>query len=167
MSKWFVLFCAECAEFFNQTMTTTKVVVMLPFFFSNCIVQLGFSPWKIRCFCLGKPAATESYYPTYGACWVFQCFHNPPKSGMDNRIFKVRTDVNACDCIREYADTVRESALKVDSGRKISCRTEESKLRQRHAGLTLSIELHSHPGYYYLCHYWLQQSDNAYSPHSL
>ena len=31
-------------------------------------------------------------------------------------------------------DTVRESALKVDSGRKIPCRTGESNLRLRRAG---------------------------------
>ena len=31
-------------------------------------------------------------------------------------------------------DTVRESALKVDSGRKMPCRTGESNLRQRRAG---------------------------------
>ena len=31
-------------------------------------------------------------------------------------------------------DTVRESALKLDSGRKIPCRTGESNLRQRCAG---------------------------------
>ena len=33
-------------------------------------------------------------------------------------IFDVRTDVDACDC------TVRESALEVDSGRKIPCEKE-------------------------------------------
>ena len=32
-----------------------------------------------------------------------------------------------------FTDTVRESALKVDSGRKIPCRTGESNLRQRRA----------------------------------
>ena len=34
-------------------------------------------------------------------------------------------------------DTARESALKLDSGRKIPCRTGESNLRQRRAGPTL------------------------------
>ena len=47
------------------------------------------------------------------------------------------TDVNACDCSRGCTDTVRESALKVDSGRKIPCRTMESNLRQRRAGPVL------------------------------
>ena len=36
----------------------------------------------------------------------------------------MRTDVNACDCTRGCTDTGRESALKVDSGKKILYRTE-------------------------------------------
>ena len=58
---------------------------------------------------------------------------------MDYTIFElnVRTDVNACDYTRGCTDTVRESALKVDSGRKIPCRTGESNLRQRRDGPTL------------------------------
>ena len=92
------------------------------------------------CFLLGMPAVTESRYPTYDACWVFECFHNPPNSDMDYRIFKVRTDVSARDCTRGCTDTVRESALKVDSGRKIPCRTGESKERQ-----LVPTELHPHP----------------------
>ena len=70
----------------------------------------------------------------YGACWLCLCCHNPPNSDIDYRIFIVRTDVNARDCTRGCTDTERESALKVDSGRKISCRTEESKLRRRQDG---------------------------------
>ena len=49
---------------------------------------------------------------------VCLCFHNPPNTDIDYKIFNVRTDVNACDCTRVCTDTVRESALKVDSGRK-------------------------------------------------
>ena len=56
---------------------------------------------------------------------------------MDHRIFIVRTDVDACDCTRGCTDTVRESALKVDSWRKIPCRTGKSNLRQRRAGPTV------------------------------
>ena len=89
------------------------------------------------CFLRGKPAATESRYPTYGACRVFQCFHNPPNSDMYYGIFNVRTDVNACDCTLGCTDTVRESALKVDSGRERSCPTGKSNLPQRRAGPTL------------------------------
>ena len=53
---------------------------------------------------------------------------------MDYRIFNVRTDVNACDCTRGCTDTERESALKVESRRKISCRTGESDLCRWRAG---------------------------------
>ena len=52
-------------------------------------------------------------------------------------IFNVRTDVNSCDCTRGCADTVTESALKVDSGRKIPRRTGEWNLFQWRAGPTL------------------------------
>ena len=67
------------------------------------------------CFPRGKPAATESRYPTYGAYWVFYCFHNPPNSDMHNRIFNVRTDVNTCDCTRGCTDTVREKTVCTES----------------------------------------------------
>ena len=56
---------------------------------------------------------------------------------MDYRIFNVRTNVNACGCARGCTDTVRESALNVDSGRKIPCRTGESNLHQRRDGSML------------------------------
>ena len=57
--------------------------------------------------------------------------------GLVYGIFNVRTDVNACDSARGCTDTVRESALKVGSGRKIPCRTRESNLPQRRAGPTI------------------------------
>ena len=57
---------------------------------------------------------------------------------MDYRIFIARTDVNGCDCTRGCTDTVRGSALKGDSARKILCRTGESNPRQRRGDPTLS-----------------------------
>ena len=53
---------------------------------------------------------------------------------MDHRIVNVRTDVNACDCARGCTDTEKESALKVDCGRKIPSRTGKSNLRLQRAG---------------------------------
>ena len=53
----------------------------------------NFSPWEIR----GKQAATNSRFPNHGACWMFDCFQNPPKSVTDSRILNVRTDVDACN----------------------------------------------------------------------
>ena len=55
---------------------------------------------------------------------------------MDRRIFKVHTDVNACDCTWGVRTHVTESALKVDSGRKIPRRIGESNLRQQRVGPT-------------------------------
>ena len=52
------------------------------------------------CFSRGKPAATKSRYPIYGACRVFECFNNPSYYDMDYRAFNVCTDVDACDCTR-------------------------------------------------------------------
>ena len=107
-------------------------------FFKQLYCPIGVSPvGNSGCFPRGEPAATESRYSTYGACWVFQCFHNPPNSNMNYRFFNVHTGVNACGCTQECTDTVRESALKVDSGRKTPCRTGESNLCQRRAGPTL------------------------------
>ena len=42
--------------------------------------------------------------PHFSACWVFSCFHNPPHSDMDYRIFNVRTWYFLCHaytCTRE------------------------------------------------------------------
>ena len=109
------------------------------FFFNNCIVPIGISPvGNSGCLPRGKPAATQSRYPTYGACClVFQCLHNPPNSDVDYGIFNVRTK-GKCNAIAhgggDVRTHVRESALKVDSTSKIPCRTGESNLRRRRAG---------------------------------
>ena len=61
------------------------------FFFLQLYSPTEISSWEIWvALPWEKPAATESRYPTYGACQVFQCFHNPPNSDMDYRIFNVR-----------------------------------------------------------------------------
>ena len=64
---------------------------------------------------------------------------------MDYGILNVRTDVNACDCTRGCTDTVRESALKVEPGRKIPCRTGGSNLRQRRDGPMFLYPTELHP----------------------
>ena len=93
----------------------TAVVMIIGRFFYLFILQLccpnGISLMENSgCLHRGKPAATESRYPTYGTCWVFLCFHNPPNSDMDYGLFNVRSDVNACDCTRACTDT-RKRAL--------------------------------------------------------
>ena len=98
-----------------------------------------FSHGKFRLLSPGKASRDRVALPTYGACWVFECFHNPPNFDMDYRILNVRTDVNACDCTRGCTGTVRESALKADSRRKLLCRVGEFNQPQRHAGPMLYL----------------------------
>ena len=61
----------------------------------------------LGCFPQGSPAATASHYPTYGACWVLLCLHNPPNSDIDYRIFNMCTGVSACDCTQGCTDTCK------------------------------------------------------------
>ena len=51
--------------------------------FTTILLQWDFSPGKFGLHAGGKPAATVLRYPTYGACCVFECFHNPPNCDMD------------------------------------------------------------------------------------
>ena len=88
-------------------------------FATTTVLQLYCPNWtspmgNSGCFSRGKPVATESRYPTYGACRVFWCFDNPPNSDMDYGIFNMRTYVNAYNCTKGCTDIVRESKLKVD-----------------------------------------------------
>ena len=89
-------------------------LILLQLYCPNRISPMGNS----GCFPRGKPAVTESRFPTYDACWVFQCFHNPPNSDMDHRIFYERTYFNACDCTQGGTDTLRESVLMLTLGEK-------------------------------------------------
>ena len=104
------------------------------FTFYNCIVPMDFSHGKFGLLFPGESQLRQSRatQPTvHTGCLII---HNPLNSDMDYGIFNVRTDVNACDCARGCTDTVREPVLKVDSRRKITCRTGESNLRRRRAG---------------------------------
>ena len=68
------------------------------------VENLGFFPW-------GKPAVTQSRYPTYSKCWVFYCFHNRQHSDKDHTICSVHTDVNAYNCTRRVEALVAFSSL--------------------------------------------------------
>ena len=99
---------------------------------------MGFLPWETWFAFPGESQLRQSRATQSTVhAQVFQCFHNPPNPDMDYGIFNMRTGVNACDCTRWCTNTVRESALKTDFGRKVPCRTEESNLRQHRASPTL------------------------------
>ena len=107
------------------------------FFFDSSIFLLGILPREIE---VAFPRESQlqqsrSTDPTvHVVCFSVFIIH---RSDIDDRIFNVRTDVNACDCTRGFMGIVRESALKVGSGNKILSRTGELNLRQRRSGSTL------------------------------
>ena len=108
------------------------------FTFYNGIVPMGSFSWEIQVAFPGKSQLRQirATQPTVHAGYFsVSIFHRT--LNMDYRSFNVRTDVNVCDCTRGCTDIVKESAPKVDSGRKIPCHTGESNLRQRRAGLML------------------------------
>ena len=104
--------------------------VLFFFYWYNVLSHWDFSHRKFGLLSRGKPNGAEFRYPTYGACWLFWCFHIPPNFDMDCRTLNVRTYVILCIRLhtRGCTDTVRESALKVDSWRLFPCRTGESNL---------------------------------------
>ena len=82
---------------------------------------------------LQQSCATQ---PTlHAGCFSVSIIHQT--QDMDYRIFNVHTDVHACNCTQGCTDTVREPALKVDSGRKIPCHTRKPNLPEWRAGPTL------------------------------
>ena len=86
----------------------------------NCIVLMGFLPWEIRVAFPGESKLRESRatQPTvYAGCFRISIIHRTLHD-VDYRIFNVRTDVNTCDCIREWTDTVRSLHWKLTLGEK-------------------------------------------------
>ena len=109
------------------------------FTFYSCIVPMGFLPWEILVAFPGKASCDWVTLPNPQCMLGVLLFPNPLNSDMDYGIFNVHTDVNACDCTWGCTDTVRVSALKVDSRRKIPCHTRESNLSGWHASLMLYL----------------------------
>ena len=108
------------------------------FFFKNCIVPLEILPWEIRTAFHEESQLRQSRFiqPT-----VLAGYFSVP---VIHRTLTWTTGSLTCAQMLMHATAhgsarahVRESALKVDSGRKIPCRTEESHLGQRRAGPTL------------------------------
>ena len=102
------------------------------FTFYNCIVPMGFLPWEIRvAFPRGSQLRqSRATQPTvHAGCFGVSIIH---------RTLTWTAGSLACAQMLMHAIAhggvrthVRQSALKVDSGRKIPCRTREPNLRQR------------------------------------
>ena len=101
----------------------------------NCIVRMGFLPWEIRVAFLGESQLRQSRVaqPTvHAGCCSVSIVH---------RTLTWTTGSLTCAQMLMHAIAhggvqthVRESALRVDCGRKIPCRTGESNPRQRRDG---------------------------------
>ena len=85
---------------------------------------------------LGKASHDRVMLPNL-CCMLGICFHSPPNSDMVYEIINVRTDINACNCTWGFMNTIKESAPKVDSSKKIPCHTGELNLRWWCAGRML------------------------------
>ena len=67
---------------------------------------MGFLPWETWFAFPGESQLWQSRATQATVhVQVFQCFHNPPNSNMDYRIFNVRTGVNTYDCTQGCTDT--------------------------------------------------------------
>ena len=91
---------------------------------------MGFLPWEIQVSFPGESQLLQSRATqpkVHAGCFSVSIIHRT--LDMDYGVFNERTDVDACDCARECTDTLRESALKVDSGRKKILATPENRSR--------------------------------------
>ena len=79
----------------------------------------------------------EQHYPFLPVCaTIYFCVSNQWYYWMSVfGIFNVHSHVDACNCTWKLYGTVRESAVKADSGRKIHCCAGESNSRHYHAWL--------------------------------
>ena len=95
------------------------------------IISTSFSLRKFRSSHPGKAQhPQEQCYPFLEVCAVFSscccfflCLYRQMYGYQCFLIFNVRTDVDACDCTRGLNGHRKRVSLKVDSGRKIPCRT--------------------------------------------
>ena len=118
----------QCFEDFPLKNFLTKTIY-------NCIVPVGFLPWEIRVAFPGESQLRQSRstQPTvHAGCFSVSIIH---------RTLTWTTGSLTCAQVLMHAFAhggvrthVRESALKLDSGRSNPCRTGESNLRQRRDG---------------------------------
>ena len=117
--------------------------------FYNCIVPAGFLPWEIRVAFRRESQLQQRYttQPTvHGGCFSVSII-----------LLTLTWTTGSLSCAQMLMHAiahagvrthVRESSLKVDSGRKIPCRTRESNLRQQCDGPLLYLWATSPPHIY-------------------
>ena len=97
--------------------------LLLFLLFTTVLSQWDFSHGKFRLLSPGKAHCDRVAPPNVRCMLGVLVFLQSPNSGMDYRILIVHTAVNACNCTWGCTNTIRQSALKVDSGRKIPSHT--------------------------------------------
>ena len=117
---------------------SSKIFYFVYLIFYKCIVPLEFLPWEIRVVFPGESQLRQSRATQpmqYAGCYSVSKIH---------QTLTWTTGSLTCAQMLMHATAhkglwthVRESALKVDSGRKIPCCTAESNLHQQHDGQML------------------------------
>ena len=98
----------------------------------SCIVPMGFLPWEIRVAYPGESQLrlSRAIHPTlHAGCFSVSIIHRT-LAWTTGSLTCAHTLMHAIGH-GDVRTHLRESALKVDSGRKIPCRTGESNLRRR------------------------------------
>ena len=119
----------------EQVKAFLELFFFTSFTFYNCIVPMGFLPWEIRVSFPGESQLRQSRatQPTVDAgCFSVSIIHGTLTWTTGSLTFaQMLIRAIAHGGVRTH---VIESALKVDSGRKIPRRAGESNLRQRRDG---------------------------------
>ena len=132
------------------------------FFFYKCIVPMGFLPWEIEVALPGKSQLWQSCatQPTvHGGCFSVSIMHWI-LTWTTWSLTWVQMLMHATAGGGGGMNTIRESALKVDSGRKIPCCTGESNLHQWRADL-MRYQLSYVPAPAGKCLAWLASASSA------
>ena len=131
LSFFLFFFSFFCLLPFLQTFSPRYV-----FFFKSTSLPLAGNFGRLTWVRHSSPKSSATHFYQCVQCF---CVSRQWRGCQSFGIFKVHTDFDACGWTRGCTDTVRESALKVGSGEKISCRTWDSNPRQHCAWLWDSL----------------------------
>ena len=121
-------------KYYSRTLRKEPFFFLNTFFY-NCIVQMGFLPWKIQVAFPGKSQLQQGHAiqpRVHARCSSVSIIHRT-LTWTTGSLTCAQMETHARGCM----DTARESALKVDSGRKIPCHTTESNLHGWHPSLMI------------------------------
>ena len=104
-----ILYISYASSFSTQSMLVLFTIVSAFSFLKQLLSHSDFSYGKFGLLSLGKESQLRQSCATepvvHAGCFSVSIIHQT--LNIDNRIFKVRTDVDACDCAWECTDTKR------------------------------------------------------------